>query len=120
MTDVPEERIMLPHLRDPTWKLSNVVRLLRELVGKDMSRFTMPVFINEPLSNLHKSTEYYAWNHLLDQAAREEDSLVRLAFVAAYAAARWNLTLGRTQKPFNPLLGETCELVTPKFRAIHE
>jgi len=120
VTDVPEERIMLPHLRDPTWKLSNVVRLLRELVGKDMSRFTMPVFINEPLSNLHKSTEYYAWNHLLDQAAREEDSLVRLAFVAAYAAARWNLTLGRTQKPFNPLLGETCELVTPKFRAIHE
>jgi hypothetical protein len=28
--------------------------------------------------------------------------------------------MGRTKKPFNPLLGETYELVTPKFRYFSE
>jgi len=56
----------LPHLRDPTFKLSNIVKLLKELVGKDFSRFTMPVFVNEPLSMLQKSSEVYIFNNLLE------------------------------------------------------
>lgn len=41
----------------------------------------------------------------------EEASLMRLMLVAAYAMSNYSSTVGRTSKPFNPMLGETYELV---------
>lgn len=38
----------------------------------------------------------------------------RLLYVAAFAASSYSSTPGRTRKPFNPLLGETYELVMPE------
>jgi len=46
------------------------------------------------------------------KAIQEKDSLKRMIYVAAYNAATYFLMKGRTGKPFNPLLGETFELVT--------
>jgi len=43
-----------------------------------------------------------------------------MVYVATYNAATYFLIKARTQKPFNPLLGETFELVTPKYRYISE
>lgn len=80
----------------------------------------MPVLVNEPLSILQKASEVYSFLPLIDKANLQDNSLRRLAFVAAYAFSRHYLQVGRIYKPFNPLLGETFELVTPKFRAIHE
>ena len=54
------------------------------------------------------------------KAVIEEDSLKRMVYVAAYSAATYFLIKGRTQKPFNPLLGETYELVTPTYRYFSE
>jgi hypothetical protein len=51
-------------------------------------------------------------NWLLNKAAKENDALMRLAYVSTYAASLQFLTNGRIQKPFYPLLGETFELVT--------
>lgn len=45
---------------------------------------------------------------------------MRLAFVAAYMAVRGSSIVGRLQKPFNSLLGETYELVTEDYRCIAE
>ncbi|KAJ3032613.1 hypothetical protein HK097_005167, partial [Rhizophlyctis rosea] len=41
----------------------------------------------------------------------EEASLVRVLFVGAYAMSNYSSTVGRCNKPFNPMLGETYELV---------
>jgi hypothetical protein len=48
---------------------------------------------------------------------------MRMAYVIAYAAFAVNsTTLNRLKKPFNPLLGETYELIDHqrKFKAIAE
>ena len=46
--------------------------------------------------------------------------MIRLALVSVFKMTRFCTIPGRLQKPFNPLLGETFELVTNKFRLITE
>jgi hypothetical protein len=41
----------------------------------------------------------------------DEASLMRLMLVAAFAMSNYSSTVGRTSKPFNPMLGETFEFV---------
>lgn len=45
-----------------------------------------------------------------------------MLYVAAFAVSGYSSTAGRTSKPFNPLLGETYEIVHPEkgLRAIVE
>lgn len=43
-----------------------------------------------------------------------------MAIVAANNATAYNQVIGRNNKPFDPLLGETYELVTPDFRLVVE
>jgi len=83
---------------------------LKNMIGADvMSVFSVPVFIMEPMSTLQKMAEILQYQHLLDEAADEDDADVRLALVTAYAVSVYS-TMERTKKPFNPILGETYEL----------
>ena len=43
-----------------------------------------------------------------------------MAIVCAYAISQYCAQNGRINKPFNPLLGETYELLTPDFKLIAE
>ena len=61
-----------------------------------MTRFTMPLFVNEPLSMLQKGAEAFTYVSLLDEAAKEDNSLIRLGYVAAFSATRWNILINRT------------------------
>ncbi|EDV26897.1 uncharacterized protein TRIADDRAFT_22947, partial [Trichoplax adhaerens] len=94
--------------------------ILKHSIGKDLSRITMPVYFNEPLSFLQRLAEYMEYDQLLDIAAESQDPLIRIQYVAAFAvsssASNWN----RIGKPFNPLLGETYELVTHRFQLVTE
>ena len=56
----------------------------------------MPLFINEPLSMLQKGAEAFTYVDLVDEAAKEDDPLVRLAYIAAYSSTRWNTLINRT------------------------
>lgn len=99
----------------------------------------MPVIFNEPLSFLQRLTEYMEHTSLIHQANSCSDSTERMkvavfyvpltrwllaatlslmcvldvclqcvaAFAVSAVASQWE----RTGKPFNPLLGETYELV---------
>lgn len=51
LQDVQDERVTLPYLRPPNMKVS-MWALLKEFVGKDLTRISMPVYFNEPLSML--------------------------------------------------------------------
>jgi hypothetical protein len=95
-------------------------KLLKDLVGKDLSKFSLPVFLNEPTSVLQKSAEMMFFTDFLTQASKEADSLKRLILVSTWSAISQYLIIGRTAKPFNPMLGETFELVTPKYRFFSE
>ena len=57
---------------------------------------------------------------ILEKASKDKNSLRRMAHVGAYLAARYASQFSRNSKPFNPLLGETFELVTHKYRFFAE
>ncbi|KAL6901672.1 Oxysterol-binding domain-containing protein [Trichoderma evansii] len=87
--------------------------ILKSMIGKDMTRMTLPVSFNEPTSLLYRCGEDMEYVDLLDLAAERADSIERLMYVAAFAASEYASTIGRVAKPFNPLLGETFEYVRP-------
>ncbi|OXV08089.1 hypothetical protein Egran_04147 [Elaphomyces granulatus] len=92
----------------------SLIGFLRKNVGKDLSAIAMPVSSNEPLSYLQRAAECLEYSALLDKAANVSDGLERLIYVTAFALS--SLSAGRVKerairKPFNPMLGETYELV---------
>ncbi|GAP92522.1 putative oxysterol-binding protein [Rosellinia necatrix] len=87
--------------------------ILKSMIGKDMTKMTLPVSFNEPTSLLYRTGEDMEYAHLLDLAADRTDSIERMLYVAAFAASEFASTIGRVAKPFNPLLGETFEYARP-------
>jgi len=87
--------------------------ILKSMIGKDMTKMTLPVTFNEPTSLLYRCGEDMEYADLLDLAADRTDSIERLIYVSAFAASEYASTIGRVAKPFNPLLGETFEYVRP-------
>ncbi|ERF69971.1 hypothetical protein EPUS_03523 [Endocarpon pusillum Z07020] len=87
--------------------------ILKSMIGKDMTKMTLPVSFNEPTSLLQRIAEDMEYADLLDIAADRTDSAERMVYVAAFAASEYASTIGRVAKPFNPLLGETYEYVRP-------
>lgn len=87
--------------------------ILKSMIGKDMTKMTLPVSFNEPTSLLQRVAEDMEYTDLLDIAADRMDSMERMVYVAAFAASEYASTIGRVAKPFNPLLGETFEYVRP-------
>lgn len=120
MVDCEEKRISLPVIKEQKLNLDMIWKILKDLIGKDLSKYSLPVFLNEPLSILQKTGEMMFFTNLLTQASQEEDSLKRIALVATYSITSQLLVMGRTAKPFNSMLGETYELVTPRFRFFGE
>ncbi|QPG72927.1 hypothetical protein FOA43_000231 [Brettanomyces nanus] len=87
--------------------------VLKSLIGKDMTKMTLPVAFNEPTSLLQRNIEIMEYSDLLDKAASIEFSPLRMVYVAGFAASEYASTVGRIAKPFNPLLGETYEYARP-------
>ncbi|XP_028851435.1 oxysterol-binding protein 2-like isoform X1 [Denticeps clupeoides] len=98
------------HIPDkPNYSL-NLWSIMKNCIGKELSKIPMPVNFNEPLSMLQRLTEDLEYHELLDKAAKCESSLEQLCLVAAFSVSSYSTTVHRTAKPFNPLLGETYEL----------
>jgi hypothetical protein len=57
ISDCEEERIALPCLRDSRIKASTIWTVLKDMVGKDITKYSMPVIVNEPLTILQKAAE---------------------------------------------------------------
>uniref|UniRef100_A0A8C5EII4 Oxysterol-binding protein n=1 Tax=Gouania willdenowi TaxID=441366 RepID=A0A8C5EII4_GOUWI len=104
------ERNRRTHIPDkPNYSL-NLWSIMKNCIGKELSKIPMPVNFNEPLSMLQRLTEDLEYHELLDKAARCESSLEQMCLVAAFSVSSYSTTVHRTAKPFNPLLGETYEL----------
>lgn len=106
----------------------SLIGFLRKNAGKDLSTVTMPVSANEPLSALQRLAETFESTELLNAAASmssPDKSEDRLLYVAAFAVSNFasNRVKERAiRKPFNPMLGETYELVRADlgFRFVSE
>ena len=99
--------------------------VIKDALGKDITRIALPVTFNEPLSALQMFAEQLEYSDVLDRAAlapagsRERHCLVAAFAVSGYAAAAQRSS---SCKPFNPLERETYELVCPDkgFRFLAE
>uniref|UniRef100_A0A3Q2YMY9 Oxysterol binding protein like 6 n=1 Tax=Hippocampus comes TaxID=109280 RepID=A0A3Q2YMY9_HIPCM len=104
-------RICLPAPCPDTGNI-NLWNILRNNIGKDLSKVSMPVELNEPLNTLQRMCEELEYSELLDKAAETEDPFERMVLVAAFAVSGYSSTYYRAgSKPFNPLLGETYECI---------
>ena len=84
--------------------------IMKNSIGKDLSKIPIPVNFSEPLSFLQRLAEDFAYSEVLDKAAACTDDYEQLAYVAAFTVSSYCCTAVRAGKPFNPLLGETYEL----------
>ncbi|KAL7976691.1 hypothetical protein Chor_008640 [Crotalus horridus] len=86
--------------------------ILRNNIGKDLSKVSMPVGLNEPLNTLQKLCEELEYSELLDKAAFTPNPFERMVYVAAFAVSAYASSYYRAgSKPFNPVLGETYECI---------
>lgn len=105
-------------LPDPVEKEKGVSlwAMIKDNIGKDLTKICLPVYFNEPLSSLQKCFEELEYSYLIDRAyewGKRGNTLMRILNVAAFAVSGYASTEGRICKPFNPLLGETYEADYP-------
>ncbi|XP_062373819.1 oxysterol-binding protein 1 isoform X3 [Sardina pilchardus] len=104
---VKKRRTRIPD--KPNYSL-NLWSIMKNCIGKELSKIPMPVNFNEPISMLQRLSEDLEYSELLDKGAKCQSSLEQLCYVAAFTVSSYSTTVHRTGKPFNPLLGETFEL----------
>lgn len=92
----------------------SLLSFLRKNVGKDLSSVAMPVTSNEPISILQMIAETFEYADLLNKGAEATDSTQLISYISAFALSYLSVHRDKTRalrKPFNPLLGETYELI---------
>ncbi|GAV03941.1 hypothetical protein RvY_14300-2 [Ramazzottius varieornatus] len=92
----------------PTASLS-LWSIMKNCIGRDLSKIPMPVNFSEPLSMIQRLTEDFEYSDILDRAAAVDDHFEQMAYVASFTVSSYATTAVRTNKPFNPMLGETFE-----------
>jgi len=102
-----QRRSRVPDKPDISFSLWSI---MKNSIGKDLSKIPIPVNFSEPLSFLQRLAEDFAYSEVLDKAAACTDDYEQMAYVAAFTVSSYCCTAVRAGKPFNPLLGETYEL----------
>ncbi|CAI2359674.1 unnamed protein product [Moneuplotes crassus] len=97
-----------------------IFKIIKAFVGKDLTKSSLPVFLNEPLSLLQRMSEVAKFIHLIEKAMRFTDPNLKLAYIGLWAASNFAGTRQRLFKPFNPILGETFELECANFKLYGE
>ena len=112
-------RNSLPALRDPT-KKPNILKIITAVAGQDLSKVSMPCFLNEPTSAVQRLSVTLSHSSLLEKASKSSDVFERMVFCLGLAYANFIENMERTKKPFNSLLGETYELINENGRCVSE
>jgi hypothetical protein len=91
-------RETLPYLRPPKLKFS-IWSIIKNAIGKDLTKFSVPVYFNEPISMLQKCGEAMEYEELLVKANKCDDSLLRIAYVSAFSISQYANLEDRNLKP---------------------
>lgn len=107
-----DRRINIPKLADQP---PSALKLMTSRVGSDVSSLSAPAATNEPLSLLQRVAEDLEYAELLEQACFSSKSdgsrILRIAAFAMSTFSSYRHKERAKRKPFNPMLGETYELV---------
>ncbi|XP_056901241.1 oxysterol-binding protein-related protein 3 isoform X2 [Takifugu flavidus] len=109
---VPVRRSCLP---SPSPQINiSLWDILRNNIGKELSKVKMPVQFNEPLNTLQRMCEELEYCELLEKAADTPDPFQRMVYIATFVVSIYTFSYYRIGgKPFNPVLGETYECDRP-------
>lgn len=106
---IMNHRTSLPSPMVPRDEIS-IFSILKHLIGKDLTKITMPILLNEPLSFLQRLAEYVEYAILLNEAGQLEDPIERMEAVCAFAVSSLSSNWLRMNKPFNPILGRLLSI----------
>lgn len=82
---------------------------------------SLPVLLNEPLCAIQRQCEFLVRDeHLYREAAVTDDPVRRLVLAQIAQISPFQQIKTRKKKPFNPMLGETFEMVTEHYRFVGE
>lgn len=81
-----EYRSCMPVQKDPKIKPS-VWKIIKDFVGKDLSKLAVPVYFNEPISMLQKLAEPFEYENLLVKANNCDDEALRIIYVGIFNVA---------------------------------
>ena len=98
-----ERRKILPH------KIVCPKNIIKEFVTNLAKKLPSPVYFNEPISMGQKQCERFKYMDLLIKASKEPRKEKQMCFIAAFIIGELFLNLGRSLKPFSPIIGETYE-----------
>lgn len=111
----PKLPLQKPDEPYPLW------RLLRNLVGQDLTRVSLPCGMNEPLAHGQKFCERtHIANAVMIRASNCNDPAKRCAIIGIALHAFLYIFKQRKKKFFNAMLGETHEMVTDTYRMVSE
>ncbi|CAD8063109.1 unnamed protein product [Paramecium primaurelia] len=118
ITDEPE-RTHLPYKQDPKEKFC-ILPFLKSCIGKDLTRIPFPLIFHQPMSVLQLIVQQFAYFDQIKKASQCDDSCKRMCHIIAFTLSRCTSSLDNQKKPFNPLLGETFEFLTPDYCIVCE
>lgn len=98
-----EKRTNLPH------KIVCPKNIVKEIVTNYTKKLPSPVYFNEPISMGQKNCEKFKYMDLLIKAGQEPSKEKQMCYIAAFVIGEIFLNLGRSLKPFSPIIGETYE-----------
>ena len=110
------KRKNLPH------KIVCPKNMIKDIVTNYTKKLPSPVYFNEPLSMGEKQCEKFKYMDLLIKAGNESSKEMQMCYISAFLIGEIFLNLGRSLKPFNPIIGETYEFFDNerKFRFYSE
>jgi len=84
-------RITIPSTADIKISKTLVWKMLKDLIGKDLSKFSLPVFINEPCGILMKGAEFGFYCSMMTEASYDHSSsLRRMAIIVSNLVCVFN------------------------------
>lgn len=99
---------------------TNLWSLFKSNFGKLLSKITVPVHYNEPVTFLQKSSEIMEYRNLIRSANKSENKFKRIGLIFSAILFFQSGNINRVKKPFNPLLGETYEFFEGDFKMVLE
>ena len=110
------KRKNLPH------KIVCPKNMIKDIVTNYTKKLPSPVYFNEPLSMGEKQCEKFKYMDLLIKAGNESSKEMQMCYISSFLIGEIFLNIGRSLKPFNPIIGETYEFFDNerKFRYYSE
>lgn len=65
---------------------------------------------------LQKIAELNHYHEIMEKGMTFKDDCKKMGYIAIFLMSQYADVYGRNRKPFNPILGETFEIIQPNYR----